>query len=156
MTKLVIREAIITDLSEILNLYIQTKLAGNKVLSHKEAEVIFERISKYPDYKIYVAFNDNTMVGTFALLVMDNLANQGAKSAIVEDVAVSPDSQGQGVGKRMMNFALEICRNKYCYKLVLSSNVKREKAHEFYEKLGFEKHGYSFKLDLGQGFNKSS
>ena len=37
---------------------------------------------------------------------------------------------------------------KRAYKLVLSSNAKRERAHAFYESLGFERHGVSFRLNL--------
>ena len=36
-----------------------------------------------------------------------------------------------------------------CYKVVLSSSDKRDNAHEFYQSLGFEQHGYSFVVDLG-------
>ena len=39
-------------------------------------------------------------------------------------------------------------RVKHCYKLVLSSNAKRARAHEFYDKLGFRRHGISFWIDL--------
>ena len=46
----------------------------------------------------------------------------------------------------MMRFALDRCRAKGCYKLALSSNAKRERAHAFYESLGFERHGYSFRV----------
>ncbi|WP_366914974.1 hypothetical protein [Polaromonas sp.] len=35
-----------------------------------------------------------------------------------------------------------------CYKLALSSNLKREKAHAFYDALDFERHGYSFRMAL--------
>ena len=34
-----------------------------------------------------------------------------------------------------------------CYKLALSSNRRRERAHAFYESLGFERHGVSFVID---------
>jgi GNAT superfamily N-acetyltransferase len=47
-------------------------------------------------------------------------------------------------GQQMMQFAMHCCREKGCYKVVLSSNIKREAAHRFYESLGFQKHGYSF------------
>ena len=50
----------------------------------------------------------------------------------------------QGVGKAMMEHAREQCRLAGCYKLALSSNLRREAAHRFYEALGFERHGYSF------------
>jgi GNAT superfamily N-acetyltransferase len=99
---------------------------------------------RYPDYRVYVAELDDRIVGTYALLVMDNLAHRGARSGIVEDVGVVPDVQGQGIGTQMMRHALEMCARAGCYKLVLSSNLNRTAAHAFYEALGFERHGYSF------------
>jgi GNAT superfamily N-acetyltransferase len=79
---------------------------------------------------------------------MDNLGHGGTPSAVVEDVAVSPAWQGQGIGKRMMHFALAQARTAGCYKMALSSNLRRTSAHAFYESLGFRKHGYSFVMEL--------
>jgi GNAT superfamily N-acetyltransferase len=53
-------------------------------------------------------------------------------------------------GKQMMQFAMEQCKQAGCYKLMLSSNLKREAAHKFYESLGFQRHGYSFQVLLGE------
>ena len=53
----------------------------------------------------------------------------GSSSGIVEDVAVDPEYQGKGVGKFMMHFAINQCKEAGCYKLVLSSNIKRTQAH---------------------------
>lgn len=47
-----------------------------------------------------------------------------------------------------MAHAIDIARGKGCYKLVLSSNRKRRAALAVYESLGFEKHGYSYRLWL--------
>jgi len=47
-----------------------------------------------------------------------------------------------------MDFAMNYCQSKGCYKLALSSNLNREEAHRFYERLGFKKHGYSFSVEL--------
>ena len=88
------------------------------------------------------------MVGTFALLIMDNLGHQGAPSAIIEDVAVDPALHGQGIGTAMMQYAIRLASENGCYKAVLSSNLKRERAHAFYDSLGFERHGYSFRVDI--------
>ena len=51
----------------------------------------------------------------------------------------------------MMGQALEICGQKGCYKAVLSSNLKRSRAHSFYQSLGFELHGYSFRISVQPG-----
>jgi GNAT superfamily N-acetyltransferase len=47
-----------------------------------------------------------------------------------------------------MESALNYAKEKGCYKMSLSSNLRREKAHQFYESLGFKKHGFSFLMDL--------
>jgi len=78
---------------------------------------------------------------------MDNLGHLGAPSAIIEDVAVDPALQGQGIGKEMMRYAIQLSAENGCYKVVLSSNLKRERAHAFYESLEFKHHGYSFRID---------
>jgi hypothetical protein len=31
---------------------------------------------------------------------------------------------------------------------MLSSNAKRERAHAFYEAFGFDRHGFSFRVDI--------
>jgi GNAT superfamily N-acetyltransferase len=93
-----------------------------------------------------VALADGKIVGTFALLVMDNLAHRGARSAILEDVVVDEGLRGQGIGKRMMDYAGDLCREKKCYKMALNSNRHRIEAHRFYESLGYERHGYSFAI----------
>ena len=79
---------------------------------------------------------------------MISLQHRGAPSGIVEDVVVAPDLHGRGIGQSMMRFAIELCLDKGCYKLMLSSNAKRKRAHAFYEALGFERHGYSFRMEL--------
>lgn len=141
-----IREAEKRDLPGVLALYAQPDLDDGKVLPTIDAERIFDRFARYPDYTLYVAELEGRIVGTFALLIMDNLGHLGAPSAVVEDVAVGPLLHSRGVGRAMMAFAMERAKEKHCYKIVLSSNAKRERAHAFYENIGFERHGYSFRV----------
>ncbi|HEY4407341.1 MAG TPA: GNAT family N-acetyltransferase [Xanthobacteraceae bacterium] len=145
-----VRKADAADIPAVLGLYAQPDLDDGSVLSVEEGVALFERFARYPDYTLYVAEQDRAVVGTFALLVMDNLGHLGSPSGIVEDVVVAPDRHGNGIGAAMMRFALERCAEKRCYKLMLSSNAKRGRAHAFYESLGFERHGYSFRVDLGR------
>ena len=146
-----VRKATAADIAGVLALYAQPDLDDGKVLPLGEAVSLFEKFARYPDYTLYVAEQDGEVVGTFALLIMDNLGHLGTPSGIVEDVVVAPARQGSGIGQQMMRFALEHCREKGCYKLVLSSNAKRVRAHAFYELLGFERHGFSFRVNLEPG-----
>ena len=143
---IVVAEAV--DLPEILQLYQLAGLDSDKKLDLAGAQSRFERMRAYPDYKLYVAKSAHRIEGSFALLIMDNLGHHGTPAGIVEAVAVHPAMQRQGIGKAMMEYARDKCRAAGCYKMALSSNLKREAAHRFYDSLGFTRHGYSFLLDL--------
>jgi GNAT superfamily N-acetyltransferase len=148
--KLLIRPAAAADLEKVLALYAQPEFDAGDVLPLETAKRLWQRFADYPDYTLYVAERAADVVGSFALLVMHNLGHLGAPSAIVEDVVVAPAFQRHGIGKAMMQFAIDRCREKGCYKVMLSSNAKREDAHAFYESLGFVRHGFSFRIDLAE------
>ena len=143
-----IRPATKADIPSILSLYAQLEQDGEITISLSEAAEIFQRIESYPNYHIYIAEQSGEVLGTFSLAIMDNLAHHGAKSGLIEDVVVDKKHRGQGIGKEMMQYAMDLCRKYACYKTCLSSNLKRERAHAFYESLGFQKHGFSFTLDF--------
>lgn len=142
-----IRQAIEADLPDVLALYAQPDLDNGKVLSDCEAKGVFAQFAQYPNYRLFVAELEGKVVGSFALLVMHNLAHRGTPSAIAEDVVVAKVNQGQGIGRQLMAHALREAKLAGCYKLALSSNRKRQDAHSFYESLGFEQHGFSFVME---------
>ncbi|MEJ2544320.1 MAG: GNAT family N-acetyltransferase [Calditrichaceae bacterium] len=143
-----IKKAEKSDLPDILALYAESDIDNGKKLDIDVAEELFDKIRAYPNYNVYIAIHKDEIVGTFELLIMDNLAHMGAPSAIVEDVVVHKDYRGKGIGKQMMYFALNDSKKAGCYKMVLSSNMQRERAHHFYESLGYEKYGFGFRLDF--------
>jgi GNAT superfamily N-acetyltransferase len=143
-----VRQATAADLPSVLALYAQPAMDNGQVLAIEEAEQLLAQFSHYPNYRLFVACDADRVVGTFALLIMHNLAHQGTPSAIVEDVVVSDAHQSQGIGRDMMHHAMTLAREAGCYKLVLSSNQKRERAHAFYESLGFQRHGFSFLIEM--------
>lgn len=144
-----IRRAGRSDAPALMDLHAQIGQDDGSVLPIGEVEALIERIGTYPDYQIRVAEIDGAVVGTYALLVMDNLAHRGAPSAIVEDVVVDGNRRGRGIGAAMMREAMSIARSRGCYKLVLNSNRLRHDAHRFYRNLGFERHGVSFHVTPG-------
>jgi GNAT superfamily N-acetyltransferase len=145
------RLATVEDLPDVLRLYRDSGLEQDFSLTLADAEQWFQRIQQYPNYTLWVATLkelDDRRVGTFALLVMDNLVHHGSPSGIVEGVAVDPEFQGMGIGRQMMAFAMAQCQAAGCYKLSLSTNLRRKEAHLFYESLGFQKHGYSYSVEI--------
>jgi len=140
----IFREASSADLEALLGLYSLLEFEPTQSLTLQAAEVKFDRYREYPNYRVYVAEADKVIVGTFALIIIDSIAHFGRPFAIVEDVVVSQDWQRRGIGKLLIKFAMLRCKEFGCYKLTLSSHLNRQKAHLFYESLGFEKHGFSF------------
>jgi GNAT superfamily N-acetyltransferase len=142
-----LRTATVVDLPFILGLYDQPGLDDGKTLSVEEAAAILDRFSRYPNYRLFVACRGQAVVGSYALLIMDNLAHCGAPSAVVEDVVVAPHAQSSGVGRAMMLHAMRLAGEAGCYKLALSSASHRHDAHAFYDRLGFTRHGISFVVE---------
>jgi len=148
MEDIVIREAREADVARILELYHETGIEAEPGFTLEEAREQLALFLRYPSLRVFVAELQGEIVATYELLIMDNLAKRGRRSGVVEDVAVSPRLQGQGIGRAMMRHAQEQCRQAGCYKFVLSSGLQRTGAHDFYDALGFEKHGYSFRVDV--------
>jgi GNAT superfamily N-acetyltransferase len=147
------REVTLDDLPEVLRLYYEAGVDRELWQDLAAAEALFTRLQHYPNYTIWLAMlavSSSQAVGTFSLLIMDSLVHSGTPAGVVEGVAVDPSFQGQGIGRQMMQHAIALCRDAGCYKMSLSTNLKREKAHAFYESLGFEKRGYSFSMPLDE------
>lgn len=151
-TALHIRQAQAADLPAVLALYQQPGLADADTLTLAQAEAMLAQFARYPNYRLFVACEGDDVVATYALLVMHNLAHGGAPSASAEDVVVTAQRRGQGLGRQLMAHAVAEAAAAGCYKLALSSNARREAAHAFYESLGFQRHGVSFAIDPQQPF----
>ena len=144
---LAIRAAELADLPQLLALYKLLDIEPEPEMPIERARERFLDLTLNSGHRIYVAEVDHTIVGTFALIFVGGLAHGARNSCVVEDVVVAAEMQGAGIGKKMMRFAMQLCTDSGCYKLVLSSHLDRNVAHLFYESLGFRKHGYSFLIE---------
>ena len=66
----------------------------------------------------------------------------------IEDVYVKEGSQGKGYGTKIMNLLIVKAKECRCYKLICTSRFSRSGVHIFYEKLGFKKYGYEFRINF--------
>jgi GNAT superfamily N-acetyltransferase len=144
MTPVEIRDAAEGDLPAVLRILAESGIDGGESFTLDEAREHFARIRQRPGFRLLVAVVEGEVVGTYALLIMEKIGKRGTPAGVVEDVAVLPSRQRQGIGRAMMEHARGACRGAGCYKLALSSNLKRQDAHRFYDSLEFERHGFSF------------
>ncbi len=97
----------------------------------------------------FVAEDDLRHVcGTASLFVEPKFIHEGACVGHIEDVAVYPGYQGNGVGWLIVQHLLELCRHSGCYKAILDCH---EHTAGFYEKLGFYRHELCMRMDFDGG-----
>ncbi|MGD1921709.1 MAG: GNAT family N-acetyltransferase [Pleurocapsa sp.] len=88
-------------------------------------------------------------MGPFSLIFLPTIIYpEFHKTAILDVVTVHSNYRGQGWGSMMIKKALKISADANCYKVTLSSSLHRDRAHKFYQSLGFKQHGFSFSYQL--------
>lgn len=86
-----------------------------------------------PNSITFVMSDNKAILGVASLHIIEKLTR---KLGLIEDVAVSKNNRGLGIGKKLVEKLIQTGREKKCDKIVLSSS---EKNSEFYEKMGFQK-----------------
>lgn len=99
----------------------------------------FEIINSDPNQELMVVEKDNDaeIAGTFQLTFIPYLSYQGKLRAKIENVFVREDLTGQGIGKKIFEWAIERAKNRNAHLLQLTSDKKRPSAVKFYEDLDF-------------------
>nr|WP_223847113.1 GNAT family N-acetyltransferase [Hymenobacter montanus] len=97
------------------------------MLDHPEEYVL------QPGGHILLAEYQGQIVGVCALVRRDGDTLELAK------MAVSPSAQGQGIGQRLVEAALDTARHLGARRVYLESNTKLTAAIRLYDKLGFQK-----------------
>ena len=105
-------------------------------------------MAAYPDFRVYLLCRDGVPVGSFSLMVFASPSHQGTPQAMLDGVVVARSVRGAGLGQRMIRHAMTLAADAGCYKMSLSSNLKRADAHRFYQQLGFVQHGVSLSIAL--------
>ncbi len=140
---LTIRQADAADWPEVLRLYESSGIDKPGANDAHAGPALWSRLERAGGV-VLLAEAGGHAVGTLTLFVLPLLAHGGQPSMVVDDVAVDPSTQGLGIGRALMNAAMQMARQQGCYKLALSSNLKRHAAHAFYEHIGLQQHGLSF------------
>lgn len=113
-----------------------------------EQREAFAAITADPNHRLVVVECDGEPVGSFQLSFIPGVSRQGAWRGQIESVRVTSAMRGKGVGEEMMRWAITKCEERGCGVIQLTSDQRREAAHRFYERLGFEPTHTGFKLKL--------
>lgn len=108
----------------------------------------FDAISAQKDNRIIVAELDGRVVGTLQLTFIPGLSRLGLVRAQIEEVRVASTARGQGIGEKLISYAIDRARDRGCGLVQLTTDNTRTDAHRFYERLGFVASHVGMKLVL--------
>jgi glucosamine-phosphate N-acetyltransferase len=107
-------------------------------IDNKHAKEILRKTKSNSLHKIFVAEDDRSgkIAGTISLLVEPKFINKGMNVGYIEDVAVSKDYEGQGIGSKLVGYATNQAISIHnCKKVLLYCSLK---TGPFYGKLGYK------------------
>ena len=105
-------------------------------------------IKNNPFHKILVAKIGQEIIGTTTLLIEPKFIHNLSFVGHIEDVVVSDKHQGKGIGRRLINRAIEISQEKNCYKVILDC---KDNMVDYYKQCGF----LSKERQMARYFNSS-
>merc|ERR1739845_216324 len=92
-----------------------------------------------------VELETNLIIGTGRILIEPKLTRGLSKVAHIEDIVISNQHGGKGLGKKLIALLMDLSSEMGCYKAILECN---DKVKGFYEKVGFNVTGYTMRKDL--------
>jgi GNAT superfamily N-acetyltransferase len=137
---LTIRELEAADLDVLLALYGDLH-AGDEPVLPERAQAVWSAIKADPAQLYLGAFLGRELVAACNAAIIPNLTRGCRPYAVIENVVTAASHRRQGYGSAVLEEAVARCWARDCYKVMLMSATGRPAAHEFYEALGFDRHG---------------
>lgn len=137
-------ETVIEELSSDINqkaycrLLLQLTAIDPDSISSEAFTANLKEIQSNPYHKILVAKKGDRLVGTITVLIEPKIIHNLSRVAHIEDVIVDETVRGQGIGRLLVERALDLGRIYGCYKVILDCSPH---CMAFYSKMGFEHRG---------------
>jgi GNAT superfamily N-acetyltransferase len=93
---------------------------------------------------LFVAERDGHVMGLLGLRLREHIEDP-TRHMEISVIVTASGSRRSGIGRAMLEFAESFARDHDCTGMFLVSGLKRrDEAHRFYRKLGYEATGYRF------------
>ena len=93
----------------------------------------------------YIFRKNNENVGLITIIIEPKFIHDCSFVGHIEDVIIDKKFRGYGYGKKLIEFAINECKIKNCYKVILDCNKKNI---NFYKKTGFIKTEYQMRYNF--------
>ncbi len=111
----------------------------------------FEAITDDPNQDLVLARLRGEIVGVLQLTFIPGMTYEGGWRAQIEGVRVAEEVRSAGVGRAMVEWAIERARDRGCRLVQLTTDSRRPEALRFYESLGFAATHHGLKLHFDRG-----
>lgn len=144
MKNTIIRKAEQADLDRVYELICELE---QTVLDKDVFTQIYDRQISDCHYLLIVVQLNQLVVGFLSLQIKEHL-HHAAKIAEIIELVIHEPSRGQRIGDSLFQAAKKFAKENNCSQLELCTNVRRLRAHQFYEKQGMNKSHHCFTLPL--------
>ena len=110
----------------------------NNGINNEAKDSIWKQIENNNNITYLGAFENEKMLASCFIAIIPNFTNNGRPIGYIENVITDEKHRRRGIGKKIIEKAIEIAKENNCFKVFLESGIHRKEAHEFYKKLGFD------------------
>ena len=139
---MIIREATTADAERMVALIGELEFSV-------DADGVAERLRRLAECgePVLLSETDGEVVGLIDWHVMTTIHRPRPVGRIVA-LIVAKGHRGQAIGQALVVEAEQRMRERGCEKMEVTSDLRLERAHQFYERIGFERSSYRFAKDL--------
>ncbi|MBD7964737.1 GNAT family N-acetyltransferase [Fictibacillus norfolkensis] len=130
-----IREAEKRDKDKLLKLY-RMLVPNSKKMYVREEQI--ETIRHDRNNFLFVYEKDGELMGTLTLNICLEALHGFRPYGVIEYIIVHEEFRGRNIGRKLLQHAEDYCRSIDCHRIMLLSSIKRDRAHQFFEREGFD------------------
>jgi PhnO protein len=128
-------------------IYEYTCLLEDKMLEQSRFSQIFRENISTAEWAIFLIQYRGISIG-FCSLHFKNSLHHAARIAELEEFFIVSKARGNGYGQQALELLKKQCTQRFIYQMEVSTNKKRQKAHQFYLSSGFQDSHYKLVLNI--------
>ena len=126
--------------SDMLPLWPLLQQLNPNVTEHYLDSVLDDMIAH--GYTMITIWDDDTCMGLSGIWVSTKIYS--GKYLEMDNVVIDHNYRSRGIGTLLTDYIIQYAREKSCATMMLDAYLENDKAHAFYERVGFVRRGYHF------------